>query len=85
MLICHECGCKPNQQLVCKECYDKTVVRLGNEIRSLQSEVLGLRASAGLFAGIAKAGVRKHRESKNPPDSAIVAEVVNLSKDEQPL
>jgi hypothetical protein len=76
MLICHECGCKPNQQLVCKECYEKKMMQLGIEIRSLQSEILGLRATAGLLEGIAKAGVRKFRESKNPPDSASGTEDV---------
>lgn len=84
MLVCQECGCKPNQQLVCKECYDKMVMGLSNEIRSLQSKNLELKATADLVGAIAKAGVRKFRGSKNPPDSGSITEVVNLLKDKQP-
>jgi hypothetical protein len=83
MLICQACGCKPNQQLVCKECYDEMVTRMGDEIRALQSEVLGLHASAKLFGGMAKAAVSKYRESRTPSNSDSVAEVINLLKDKQ--
>ena len=84
MLICQKCGSKPNQQLVCKECYEEMVMRLGKENRSLQSENLDLRASANLSGMIAKAGVLKYRESQNPPDSGSITEVVNLLKGKQP-
>ena len=84
MPLCQECGSKPNQQLVCKECYEEMVTRLGKKIRSQQSEILKLRAAAKLLGAIAKAGTRKFRESKRPPDTGRITEVVNLLKGRQP-
>jgi hypothetical protein len=83
MPICQECKCAPNQQLVCKECYDEMVMRLGNEIRSLQNENLELRANMDILGALAKAGASKFRESRTPPDRESVTEVIDLLKDKQ--
>jgi len=77
---CQSCSAK-SKKVVCLECHEQMMTQLGTKIRTLQGEVLELRASASLLRSIGQSAVRRYRLMKAEQAFGSQSDSVNLKID----
>lgn len=60
-LQCSGCARTALKRVVCIDCHEELVIRLGKEIRTLQSDLLRAQTTSNLLRVIAQAAARKSR------------------------